>query len=357
MIATAVISLWRIAYFGTAIPNTYTLKVEQLGVGTRLDRGITVAVASCAVGLAFAGVFALAAAALRPSVRRPASLIGVVFAAQLAYSAWVGGDAWEWMRYANRYITVGAVPLLCLAAVGIEATRDRGGGRWLVRASAVAVASAVVYMILSDRPPLDDDTAVSLSPALVLFGAAIACGVASLAAVRSQRPFVGAVTLVLVLSLPALSFWWLHGGAYVDDDAAATEHGLLLGDATRPGARIAVVAAGSAIYFADRPGVDILGKSDPRIAELPPRPEVRFLPGHSKWDHSISVGESRPDVVAQLRLPTDDDREMLADLGYVCVRPRERAIEHLERRPSWFALEGSDRVHWEAVELDPDACG
>jgi hypothetical protein len=302
-------------------------------------------------------VFAVAAAELRPSTRRAASLIGGVFAAQLAYAVWVGGDAWEWMRYANRYITVGAVPLLCLAAVGIEATRDRDGGRWLVRASAVAAASALVYIILADRPPLDDDTAVSLSPALVLFGAAIACGVASVEAARSKRPFVGAVALVLVLVLPALSFWWLHGGAYVDDDAAATEHGLLLGEVTRPGARIAVVAAGSAIYFADRPGIDILGKSDPRIAELPPRPEVRFLPGHSKWDHAISIGESHADVVAQLRLPTDEDRAMLDDLGYVCVRPRGGHIEHLDRRPSWFALEGSDQVNWDALELDPDACG
>ena len=47
-------------------------------------------------------------------------------------------------------------------------------------------------------------------------------------------------------------------------------------------------------YFADRPAVDLLGRSDRYIARLV---VDRFLPGHSKWDSDYVIHVRRPDLI------------------------------------------------------------
>ena len=42
-------------------------------------------------------------------------LIAAVVGAQLAYSVWVGGDAWEWWGGSNRYVSI-AMPLFFIFA-------------------------------------------------------------------------------------------------------------------------------------------------------------------------------------------------------------------------------------------------
>ena len=44
-------------------------------------------------------------------------LLGTLFAAQIGYATYVGGDAWEWMLYANRYMCIGMPALVVLVAV------------------------------------------------------------------------------------------------------------------------------------------------------------------------------------------------------------------------------------------------
>jgi hypothetical protein len=91
----------------------------------------------------------------------------------------------------------------------------------------------------------------------------------------------------------------------VQGNAKYTQVGVALRDLTTPSATVAVVWAGSTPYFSERPAVDVLGKTDRRIAHQAVRPEVfldrdpriAYYPGHSKWDLAYSVGELRPDVV------------------------------------------------------------
>ena len=84
------------------------------------------------------------------------------------------------------------------------------------------------------------------------------------------------------------------------------ERALVIRDITTPDASIAVTWAGAIPYFSERHAVDILGKTDPAVAHLPMRqagagenPLTFFLPGHLKWNYRHSIGEQRPDVVAQ----------------------------------------------------------
>jgi hypothetical protein len=56
--------------------------------------------------------------------------------------------------------------------------------------------------------------------------------------------------------------------------------------------------------------IDMFGKSDRTIAQLPPATDpatgapYEFIPGHNKWDYNYSIGQLEPDVVFQL----GDDR-------------------------------------------------
>ena len=88
-------------------------------------------------------------------------------------------------------------------------------------------------------------------------------------------------------------------------DQANLINGLLIKDFTKPNAQVAILAAGSLIYYAERDGVDLTGKNSKEIAASPPVKVSReffnssFYPGHNKWNYSYSIGELRPDVVFQ----------------------------------------------------------
>jgi hypothetical protein len=76
---------------------------------------------------------------------------------------------------------------------------------------------------------------------------------------------------------------------------------------TAPKAKIAVYLAGTLPYFAGREALDLLGKTDRIVAHEEARPIpsgisplVGFWPGHMKWDYAHSIGDERPDVVAQV---------------------------------------------------------
>ncbi|UCG33566.1 MAG: hypothetical protein JSU68_02820, partial [Phycisphaerales bacterium] len=72
---------------------------------------------------------------------------------------------------------------------------------------------------------------------------------------------------------------------------------LAIKELTDPDTTIAASWAGAPPYFADRKGVDLLGKSDPVIARLPADPS-RHIPGHTKWDLTHSLDALKPDVIA-----------------------------------------------------------
>jgi hypothetical protein len=105
-------------------------------------------------------------------------------------------------------------------------------------------------------------------------------------------------------------------------------------DATTPEASVAVVWAGMIPYFARRPSVDLLGRSDRTIARMAPRTK-RFWPGHTKWDYEHSIGRLRPDLILQLWMPTREDLATIRRLGYdrllpdVFVRADSMAVDRV----------------------------
>ena len=88
-------------------------------------------------------------------VRRDLKVLppGAVFVAQIAYSTYVGGDAWEYLGGANRYVAIAMPLLVVLLATALESIArlarqaaperitDRARGRILVFLTLASLAS------------------------------------------------------------------------------------------------------------------------------------------------------------------------------------------------------------------------
>ena len=331
----------RLAIFGDPLPNTYYLKMTGVALSARVGRGAWMLVRLVAIQLW--PLLLLAALNGRRLLRWPfAPLTGLV-AAQLAYSVYVGGDAWEWMDYANRYVSAALPALIVLSAVGAYRLRARPDPalRTLVLGG---LAAGVVLAVLAssslwraDAGPSFDQGSVhrmafvawcELAEGLL----ALALGTWALARwrvspetlerARARLDRWGEPRLALAVTVIQLAWlsgggvgrWALTGGEYVSADADHARTGVLLSKVTAPDASIAVVGAGAIPYFSQRRAIDLMGKSDRHIAREPGR--GRFAPGHNKWDYAYSIGSLRPDVIIELWRPEPADFRLIAALGY-----------------------------------------
>ena len=245
-------------------------------------------------------------------------LLAWILTAQMAYSVYVGGDAWEDRGGANRYI--------CIAMPGF----------FILLAEAVSVlASAMVNVGYGDHPP----TAQRRRSSGWIFTLCLLYAWVSTNSIYG----VSALAEALLIRPP------LHSGNGGENHQEVAE-ALLLRDATRSDATVAVVRAGTILYFADRYSIDILGKSDRQIAREPVTMSsgrgrfVEFRPGHMKFDYAYSIGRLRPDVIAQLWSPVATAKPFLLD-NYEGVLLEGNCV---------YALRGSPRVRWD--RLTPSRC-
>jgi hypothetical protein len=368
--ATLALTATRWSIYGELLPNTYHLKVEGIGLRTRLGRGLLVD--AITAGPYLVAPLALVAAAwdrLRRTERELVGMVGTVVVALVAYSTYVGGDAWEQFLIPNRYLTPATV-LLALAAVGAAiAAWDRAASdgaaasvpfrrRWARAALVVGVspAVAVVCSLVAGElftgsggltPPVD---AALVLPA-VLTAVAGAWAAARLTAPpggppeRAPRPARVGVVWILALLL-AVTCVRLPNLAR-DDGTRFARLGDHLAAVTRPEAVIAAGGVGGVQYWSGRRVLDVLGKSDERIARSTPV-GPSFLPGHDKYDAAYTVGELQPDVVAQGLTAAQ-----VQPYGYVAVRstlgPLPEGIP-LDGEVVWFVRPDSTEVRWELLE-------
>ncbi len=322
-VAVALQTGFRLLYFGDGYPNTYYLKVVGYPAFLRITRGAYVYLLFILRNHII--YFLLPLAALLFTRDRRVVFLAWVFAAQSAYSIYVGGDHWENFIVANRYLSI-VMPLLFVLF-------------------ALAVQSLSRWGLDTKR-----DAYGSLNP-----GAA--------------RFFLPALAGVLVVSF-ILTGTTLRGGQLsllrrpmqVHDNRLMVEQGLLLREVTDDQATIAVVWAGAMPYFAHRTTIDLLGKADSVVAhapvtvqqyhldaarnafgilpvDFPPARYYAFRPGNMKHDLGYSIGTLRPDVVAQIQpwWPALDN----ALAGY-------RPVEVLGLL-TWYVREDSEHIRWEEL--------
>ena len=342
-------------YFHDRLPNTYYLKLYKIPFGERIKRGAFVALDVLAMHLAvpLAVVFAriTGALALKGLVKRLQKeqalrrkvLLAALFFAQIGYATYVGGDAWEWMLYANRYMCIGmpALILLVTAVVAEVVTwkRDERTGyakrfsTWLILLGGLVLALNVYAKL---RPEHGIAATIVFSKMAFAFGGLFVGlglllklkdsvrGLSEGIAAAGQRLATKAtasrmaVILMAVVWFPShalpLARWAGQNAAQYADEARYTRLGLLLRATTPDDFRIAVAAAGATPYFCNRPTEDLLGKNDRVISHLAPRGV--FSPGHDKWDYQYSLGERRSDLIVEAVDTNPDDMAYIDSLGF-----------------------------------------
>ena len=319
----------RWAYYGDPLPNTYYLKLSGAPLSDRLSRGLeSLGALVCASLLAPLLLAAFHLYRRRGRVESEVALLLAMFAVPAAYSVYVGGDAWEWFQYANRYLAAGLPMLIVVAAIGLDDLL-RSPSRVQARALAVGIGLMVVGLIgaVHDVIPtnslqytLQQTGDVSNRETIV----AIVVLLLAVAGLRLGRSAGSGATLAMLIaaaailsSAQAFITWRDTDGLHIDDDNAMALYGLELRQATAPDASIAVVWAGAGPYFdLPRPAIDLLGKNDAHIANEPMRKGVQFYPGHTKWDYAWSIGHLQPDLVAGLVRPTTDESLAMPGWGY-----------------------------------------
>ena len=251
----AIIAL-QASYFGDPLPNTYYLKVVGVSLAERAALGVAVLVEYASrdvlLPLVLAGFGVLRWRQMRS--RKHALLFGL-FLVQCLYSVYAGGDYAEpygqapLVDAANRYITQG-MPFL------------------------IMLCSFALGYLVADLAQLNQPT--------LRANGALAVGLT--------------LAVLLVISGEPWLKWAAHNAPLLPSDIARARLGVLIKRNTDPQATIAVHAAGQIAYYAERRSIDLLGKSDPVVAKGPPAGP--FRPGHNKWNYAYSIGQLRPDVVA-----------------------------------------------------------
>jgi len=264
--AQELVRLW---YYGDLLPNTYYLKMENFSTAIRIARGIWV-LFELAWQMNWV-VFLLPLAIFIFRRDKSVALLALLFAGQVAYSTYVGGDAWEHKGGANRFIAT-ALPLwFALFGVSLASLRKavethlQLTGKWW----ALALTQVVALLLLG----------------FSLWNANF-----------------------LVADYKSIDRWMLQRKpVYIAANEKYVQTALILERITTPDAKIAVTAAGTETYFLpDHYVIDLLGKVDKVIAHEPLKAPVSLAgiadvrPGHMKWDYAYSIGQLQPDVIVQL---------------------------------------------------------
>jgi len=314
------LTMFRMKYYGEPVPNTYYLKVTGVTLWERIDRGIIVLAELFAYHLWPVLVLLLVGLWANPQIRwnpKVILLLGLFFG-QSVYSVYVGGDAWEWMNFSNRYVCI-ALPALFVVFSTIVCNADVSQ----IKKLSLAVPFLGVGLFIQSY------YYVKIKPEKLAAASLIAVGLFVLLAGgwvwlrnrKSQIPAPFFASIVILIACLTLNFFgtsnWIfqkNNGLLIKLDAVASRHGMMLNKATTPDITIAYVWAGATPYFAGRKAIDLLGKSDPVIAKG--KPATKFFPGHNKWNYSYSVGQLKPDLVEALWEPTDTDLSNMTAWGY-----------------------------------------
>ncbi len=296
-------TLARYFYYGEFLPNTYYLKVTGVAFTLRLTRGFYVLcqfIMNFNLLLFFISLLWLF---LRGGKKGHLGLF-LIFG-QLAYSVYVGGDAWE-RGDANRYI----LPVIPVIFVGL-------------------------IFAISD-----------LIEKLGRFK-------------KLKKLFKGMTILLLLIRINAFhpealkEFFFLIPPYETAANKKQAEYALLIDMITGPQAKVGVSRAGVLPYFLKRECIDFLGKNDTKIARLTARifsettdPLHRFYPGHMKWDYEYSIQTLKPDIIATFWIfdqsPAEAFKAMKND--YVRIRWPNQNYSLLLRK-------GSKNILWESEIL------
>ena len=265
------LTIFRVIYYGDWLPNTYYLKLG--GVSLILQVSIGLRRFWDFVWNSNWALFALPFALPVIDKRKTLWPLYSVFLSQFAYSVYVGGDAWEHVGGANRFIAA-VMPIFFVVFA--------------------MTLGKLANLVTSSLKPKEKMLRTTAQVFVVIFG------------------MFSLVSFNRLLVQDDIAKWTLREKpVFTESVERYALMGLALREVTTQDAVIAVVTAGNIPYFSERTAVDLLGKNDPVIARGPAHINSSLFepgnwrPGHNKWDYAYSIGELKPDVVAQIWENTD----------------------------------------------------
>jgi hypothetical protein len=303
-------TIFRQIYYGDLLPNTYYLKVGGYPLFLRIVRGVYVLIEYAWRFNWLLFLFPVSVLFFRRD--REIMLLFIVFIAQVAYSIYVGGDAWEHKGGSNRYISI-VMPIFFILFV-YAAYLIRGAiiDKWYTESKNIATAANIGMVIF-------------ILASMVNFN--------------------------LLINFRSLERWvLLRQPIFIEGNKEYVRITNALKKITTSDASIAVVSAGAIPYFSDLEAIDLLGKNDPVIAHGPSRGAsgIRsvsdFRPGHMKWNYDYSIGELKPDVIVQLW----GDKEVAQ--SYIT---KYYVIGGAEDDLAFTLRADSENILWNTVELSP----
>ena len=312
-------TLLRLWYYGDVLPNTYYLKMANGILSLRLERGLYVFIKFV---MNFNMVLFLVPLLFLIFRRDKLTwYLFVIFGVYVAYSIYVGGDAWEHRGGSNRFFTIVMPVYFILFALSIDSIRQ-----------------AILEKINSVKPVPHPRLRLAVSH--------------------------GGMVFFILLSLFYFnSLIDFHSWDYVllrkPSDLNGLQKALVLSNfiqkITTPDATILVIGAGGIPYFSERYSYDLLGKSDRVIAHEPVRPPdgvslLNWRPGHNKWDYNRSILEQKPDVIPELwwQVPWDQTLKYLGDYSRIQI---ETLKDYLPDGVLWVR-KGSPNIRWELIQQD-----
>ncbi len=334
-------TLFRLVYYHDPLPNTFYLKVSGTPVAERILRGLQVYFKWLVSFVLPVLIILLTGMITQPGKLADARYLLLLspFLMMSAYSVYVGGDAWEWMPYANRYLTITMPLLLVLSVIVLQnIVSALKPLRWLLFMTGMFCMLWYGYMMLL-LPPAGNVISGFYPTVIWLWGSLrypvgvlvfILVVIMAIFFVRTDHakkvriyaPGVMLTTLiVLFLCLEGLAYihWCRYNALHVVDDRKMVKTGLNIQNLTTPSTSIAVVWGGAIPYFAHRYSVDLMGKMDRTIAKSHSRLK-EFFPGHTKWNYGFSIYKYHPDLILQLFFKTPVDDRRIEAMGYDHVR-------------------------------------
>ena len=286
---------FRWVYYGEILPNTYTLKVTGWPLLERIKNGASFVVPFLKEVWV---LLALVGAALLLDRRRGTLFLVGIFAVTLLYQIWTGGDAWDLWR-----IFSPAMPLMLVLAA------------WVILRAVTAVFETAPFR----------GAALRYLPGLV-----------------SVLVVVAVLLVVNLRFLPEITMQRQSLEEYLNERRMSVV--LALEKFTTPDATVGLFGVGTIPYYTGQPGIDFLGKMDPRIAHRPPD-LVHPRPGHNKYDLAYSIKELKPTHVQSFEWYDESVLDWAQD-EYVGVKYRDA---HLN------LLRGSKDVRWDELNAAVEA--
>ena len=295
-------------YYGQLLPNTYYLKMEGYPLVTRLGRGLA-SFTRFAWNMNWL-LFLMPFVTLLFRRDKSVLLLTATFWAWVAYSIYVGGDAWEHHGGANRFIAIGMPAFFMLFSLALDHLR-----RWL--------PSLLANNKLLTRPRLNAALGVFILLAILNFNA-------------------------LLDTTSLLNWALLDTPQFVAGTKRYVEISRVVDEISTDDASVAVVTAGNIPYFSQRYSIDLLGKSDTVVAHTAPHLggllDFDYRPGHDKWDLMYSIGTYAPDVIAQSWEGDGYINDLLPAIKGKYLRVK------VENYPMWVKID-SPNVKWDMVEI------